>query len=351
MKKRLLVLMVLAFLSASCNVLNKTSLSGVLKTVNGGVDWQFANTLKNPEGSLAGLNISKIIIDSQNTQTVYAAAYNGGLYKSEDSAGSWSRILSKILVYDFTLDPKDSKIIYAAGMFADHGKLLKTADGGASWQEIYNEATSINPVRTVAVNPSQANQIIIGTESGSVIKSSDYGLNWQMVKNFEGRINRVFWQNGNFYILVKNKGLFKSDSLINNFVNITENLGKAVSIAGFTLPFNENPIYNQVYVDSLSPSLIYLTTEKGVYKTTDEGKNWLFLQLPVRAGENNPRPIVLAKTSSNIVYTAVAATIYKSVDGGITWQTQSVATNGFVNFIAIDPSLPQISYAGLYANN
>jgi photosystem II stability/assembly factor-like uncharacterized protein len=346
-----LVIACVCLLSASCNLFNKTTLSGMVKSVNGGADWQFINNLKSPQaGSLSGLNISKIYIDPLNHQVVYASAYNGGFYKSEDSGANWSRILSKILVYDFAFDPSDNKIIYASGIFADHGKILKTTDGGSSWLEIYNDATNQNPVRNIAVNPTQKNQIVAGTEFGTIIKSLDTGSSWQLVKDFSGRVNRILWQNNSVYVLIKSKGLFKATGFVDNFQELTGNLGKGVSIAGIALPFNANPVYNQVYVDNLSSSLIYLTTEKGVYKTTDEGKNWLYLQLPKKPEEGNPKPIVLSKTSSNIVYTAVGSTIYKSVDGGGSWQTQSIATNGYVNYIAIDPILPQINYAGIYVN-
>jgi hypothetical protein len=44
------------------------------------------------------------------------------------------------------------------------------------------------------------------------------------------------------------------------------------------------------------------------------------------------------------------ATIYKTQNGGDTWQTQSIVTTGFINSLAVNPNSPQIVYGGIYEN-
>jgi photosystem II stability/assembly factor-like uncharacterized protein len=343
------ILSAIIFLSAGCNFFQKAAASGVIKTVNGGGDWQFSNAIKdNLKASIGTLNVSKMDFDPQNHETVFVGGYNGGLYKSEDSGGSWKNILSKILVYDFAVSPTDSKTIYVAGLYADHGKVLKTTDGGATWQEIYNDAGSQNAVRTIAVNPASPNQILIGTDSGNIIKSADSGLSWQLAKNFDDRINRIVWRNGGAYSLLKTKGLFKTTDFGVTYQNLSPGTDK---FFGSSLTDNITglaDVFNQFYVDPLSNNLIYVTTSRGLYKTTDEGHTWNRILLPVDAGNSNTRAIAVAQSSSNLVFTSVGATIYKSTDGGQSFQTQSINTNGYVNYILIDPQLPQIVYGGAY---
>ena len=98
------------------------------------------------------------------------------------AGGTWARILGKILTYDFAIHPFDSNIIYAAGYFADKGRVVKTTDGGKSWEEVYSEAAVSVSVRSVALNPSQPNQVIIGNSAGSVAKSNDGGITWKLIK-------------------------------------------------------------------------------------------------------------------------------------------------------------------------
>ncbi len=351
MKQKLIILLVPVLFTAqacSLNLFKKPSPAGVIKTVNGGMDWQFSNVLKDTKsGSISSLNISKLDFDPTNRETVYASSYNGGLYKSEDSAGSWKIILSKILVYDFAINPQDPKIIYVAGYYGSFGKVLKTVDKGATWQEIYNEGSGDNIVRAVAINPTQPNQVVIGTASGEIIKSADGGISWKLAKNFDSRVNRITWTNNGFYVLLKTKGLSKSNDFGENFSDLTSSLTMAPG-SWYSASATSIESFNQAYVDSVSSSLIYLATSKGLYKTTDEGKTWAPQSLPLKPEDSNARAVTVAKNSSNIVFASVGPTMYKSTDGGSTFQTQSIATRGFINYILIDPQLPQIVYGGIY---
>lgn len=346
MKNKLVILSIF-FLAVSCNPFKKPALSGVARTNNGGVDWTVANTIKDSQQTIAALNVAKMDFDPRNRETVFVSGFNDGLYKSEDSGASWQRILSKIWVFDFAIHPFDSQIIYAAGYFGDKGYVVKTLDGGKSWEEVYSEAAPSVSVRSIALNPAQANQIIIGNSAGSLVQSSDGGNTWKQIKNFEDRINKVYWLAGQAYVLLRGKGLFKSTSLeAGEFIELTGNLGKSQSFLSSFSGLSDKD-FNQAHIDKLNPGLIYLTAGKGVFKTADEGKTWQKLSLPGKQSNELPaRAVVVARSSSNLVFVSVGNVIYKSTDGGKTFQTQTVSTSGFVNYILVDPQLPQIVYAG-----
>jgi photosystem II stability/assembly factor-like uncharacterized protein len=346
--KNILLLASLVFTAISCNPFSQSIVAGVEKTVNGGADWQQANTVTNPSGtSLSAANISMMALEPGHREVVFAGSYNAGLYKSDDSAGSWKKILSKIGVYDFVFNPLDTKNIYVAGFFDTHGRVLATKDGGATWQELYNEEVKENAVRSIALNVNQPSQIVIGTAAGALIKSSDSGLSWSLIKNFDDQINRIVWVNGNLYILLKTKGLQKTSDFGLTFQDVTTTLSAATGAFGE----RQVEVFSQLYVDPLSSQLLYVTTNKGLYKSIDGGVNWSHIVLPVDQGDSATKSIAVSVASSNIVYTSVGGTIYKSTDGGATWQTQNIGGGGFINVIIVDPSLPQISYAGIYGNN
>ncbi len=348
--KKLFLTAAFIFLAAGCNPFSKSLPAGVVKSVNGGVDWQFANTASgSPVSGLSTLSISKLAFDPQNRQTVFAASYTGGMYKSEDAAGSWANILSDIYVYDFAISPIDSKTIYAAGFYNADGRALKTTDGGASWNQIYDEETPSDAVRSIALNPANPNELVIGTTVGDVIKSSDGGQTWLLLKSFNDQVNRVLWQDNSVYVLLKTKGLFASTDSGATFTQLTSSLANVYGLGG--LSYSSSPIENfsQVYVDFDSQDLIYITTNKGLYKTIDGGKTWTFLPLPVSAQDSAARAIAVAPGDSSTVFTSVGSTVYKSLDAGQTWQTQGLTTAGFINYILIDPQLPQIVYAGVYS--
>lgn len=350
--KKILIILLVTLVSAGCNLFSKALPGGVIKTVNGGSDWQFSNAAKGDSSkTMAALNISKLLFDPQNRQIVYAGAYNGGLYKSEDSGVSWTNIFpNKIFVYDFAIHPQDTKIIYAAGFYLNAGRVAKSNDGGVSWTEVYHEASQNNGVRNISLNPQNPNQVLIGTASGTVIKSSDGGNTWQLVKDFKNQVNRVIWQNNQMYVLLKTEGLKISNDSGANFTDLTANIGAGYNLGGFSYNPKAIDTFSQVYIDTLDQNLIYITTDKGLYKTTDSGKVWTKMNLPVKTESSAARAITVSKSNSNIVYTSVESTIFKSVDGGKSWQTQGIAgAAGFINYLLIDPELSQIVYGGIYS--
>jgi photosystem II stability/assembly factor-like uncharacterized protein len=200
----------------------------------------------------------------------------------------------------------------------------------------------------VALNPSSPNQILIGTDSGSLIKSADSGISWQLVKSYGERINRIIWRNSGVYFLLRTTGLVKTADFGANLQSLSPDIK---NISGSSASYNINGVadtFNQFYVDPLSNNLIYVTSSRGLFKTTDEGKTWTKVSLPVDAGDGNVRAIAVAQSSSNLVFTNVGATIYKSTDGGGNWQTQSINTTGYINYLLIDSQLPQIVYGGIF---
>lgn len=349
MTKKIFLLAPIMLLSASCSLGGSSIVAGAVNTVNGGADWQMMNSIAGSKSTIASLSISKMAFDPQDRTKVFAGGYNGGLYKWDNNSNSWTEILSNILVYDFVVNPVDDKTIYAAGLFSDHGRLLVTKDGGSTWNQIFDDPSQDNPVRAVVVNPANLNELAIGLGSGSVIKSADGGLSWQLAKDFGDRVNRMLWQNNNLYVLLQDQGLYVSTDFGQTFSQISSGITTTSSISNNRVA-TPALTFNQFYVDPITSSLMYITTSDGLYKSTDGGTTWQNLPLPIQNGNSVSRSIAVAPTSSNIVFTNVGSTIYKTLDGGTTWQTQKVATNGIINYILIDPQLPQIDWAGIYGN-
>jgi hypothetical protein len=152
--------------------------------------------------------------------------------------------------------------------------------------------------------------------------------------------------------LLKDNGLYKSADLGATFTELTASLKTSYGAGDISYTTNTSGVgsYHQAYVDSTDPNLIYFTTDEGLYKSTDAGLTWKAQTLPVQPGQTAARAVSVSSTSSDIVYASVGGTVYKSLDAGQTWQTQGIVTTGFVNYILIDPNLPQISYVGIYIN-
>jgi photosystem II stability/assembly factor-like uncharacterized protein len=153
--------------------------SGGFKSTDGGATWE----PKHFGGSL-------VAIDPRDSSTLYAADIWDGrtLFKSKDAGETWSPLatppgfaalaeeapdISVLLV-----DPQDRQTIYAGGLFSG---LIKSKDGGDSWEAVNFGMPSVfvdrsSSVTALAIDP-RSNTIYAA--SGSVmLKSTDGAVTW-----------------------------------------------------------------------------------------------------------------------------------------------------------------------------
>jgi hypothetical protein len=127
--------------------------NGVFKSTDDGKSW----TAKNLGlGSKENMRVCRVFLHSDGTLFALITALKQGrqfmpegvgLYRSKDGAEHWEWInKSEPLMWpkDFTVDPKDSRIIYLGAADAngkEEGGLYRTTDGGGSWKRIGREGS------------------------------------------------------------------------------------------------------------------------------------------------------------------------------------------------------------------
>ncbi len=123
-----------------------------------------------PEGSNAPNGLA---IDPSNPQRLYLAAWaralgvhgdGGGVYLSEDGGKTWRQVLEKDRhIYDVTIDPRDSKILYASGF---ESSAWRSSDRGEHWSRI--PGFNFKWGHRVMTDPADAQKIYITTFGGGV---------------------------------------------------------------------------------------------------------------------------------------------------------------------------------------
>ncbi len=173
--------------------------------------------------------------------------------------------------------------------------------------------------------------------------------------NMGGRITDIAVDESNpknIYIAAANGGVWKSTDGGDQWTPIfdeqeTLNIG-AIALA----PSDPNIIY--VGTGEANPRNS-VTSGRGVYKSIDGGKSWQYLGLKE---SHHIGRIVVDPKDANVVYVAALGHlwgfnkergIYKSIDGGKTWQQSKYLDEktGFID-LAIDPEDPKILYACSY---
>ena len=157
---------------------------GVFKSVDGGENWAGA------DGGLAGntrFPFPTIAIDPLTPATLYAATTDG-VFKSTDAARSWNKLDTvppeAYGAYSFeggvTIDPVSPSTIYVDFNAGKEQGILKSTDGGESWNILYT-AQGISPHGLVVdlITPSTL-YARSSNSAGSILKSTDGGQTWTM---------------------------------------------------------------------------------------------------------------------------------------------------------------------------
>jgi len=187
--------------------------NGIYKTTNGGQNWSAVN---NGLGVNGNLQVRKIAIDPNNPLILYVgieakhiengndmSTVQGGLFKSTDGGGSWTRIdtsLPQLSVWDIEVVPGNSQTIYTAVRSEyDHtlqrefpGGVYKSVDGGNNWHKMNSGFGSEEnlDVLSLALSPAGPDILYAATSDApyhdnssgrGIFKSTNGGAHWTPV--------------------------------------------------------------------------------------------------------------------------------------------------------------------------
>jgi photosystem II stability/assembly factor-like uncharacterized protein len=375
----LITLLFIVLVAAGCKSPLDTGVSGggIVKTVNGGEDWAPQNKAEpvlNAKGkpsapaqsALASSSVTKLSFAPGSSTKLFAAALAQGLFFSGNSGDTWTQILSKFNVFDFVVDPTNEDHIYVAGQSTARARVLETKDRGKSWQEVFNDAVSQNSARTIALNPTNVQQVLVGLNSGDLLVSQDGGQTWSFAQNFQDSVQQITWPiQGLLYVMTRTKGLYVSRDAGKNFENMSKSLldlnvwrkslpappplpsDDQTAVVSSVLPSTTAQTFYRFAVDPRVPTTVYVTADNGVFLNADGGVVWSYLKLPLRRTENSPVRAVGLGDQGKTLYVGVANTVYKSTNQGQAWQVTAIATDAAINYILVDFTVPSVAYIGL----
>ncbi len=191
--------------------------------------------------------------------------------------------------------------------------------------------------------PSQPNVFYIGVNNGGVWKTNDYGRTWKPIFDDQptGSIGDIVVSpsNPNVIYVGSGEGLQRPDLSVGDGIYrsadggktwINTGLKEGLQIGGLDIdPKNENRVFAAVLGHPYGPN-----TERGVYRSTDGGKNW---ERVLYKDENTgATQVTIDPNNSNIIYADMWAGrqgpwengawngkesgLFKSMDGGTTWK-------------------------------
>jgi len=130
-----------------------------------------------------------------NERDGFVSTYDGGLYKTTDSAKTWTALNSTTTLPIRDIYFSDSQVGFAVGGF-----ILKTTDGGKSWRNVFTPTEKVEITSVYFVNASLG--FCIG--DNMVFKTTDGGQTWseQKINNLGGKMMQIkFTSSVNGYIV------------------------------------------------------------------------------------------------------------------------------------------------------
>jgi len=285
-----------------------------------GLTWEPSNEGIPSFEATINVPVFSATVDPHNPNTIWVGTqYTGHIYKSTDGGHTWIQRDEGVEPHSglhfrgFTVDPRSSDIVYAQAevdsrVFVEAGRpgpnpdptpvggrVYRTTDGGAHWSMIW-EGDAL--ARYLWIDPGNPDVLYVSTgifdrspmnspagmlttpwDAGGlgVLKSTDGGQSWTTLGGQQGlemlHVGSLYMKPGDPQTLLAGAG--------------------AITLGG-----------------EGEPSGI-------VYLTQDGGESWT----PVVTGDNAIGAVEFCEQDPQIAYAAGELRVYRSADGGLTWQS------------------------------
>lgn len=172
------------------------SSSGIYRSVDGGRSWLATGGAGLPEGPMGRIELA--VAPGRQAQRVWAsveAVEGGGLYRSDDGGNHWQQVNSDTSLTGnymgwLTADPRDAETVWAGGQ-----PLRRSTDGGKTFT-IVRSSPGGDDYHALWIDPRDTMRMITGADQGAVVTFNG-GESWSSWYNQPtGQFYRVAVDNG-----------------------------------------------------------------------------------------------------------------------------------------------------------
>ena len=285
-------------------------------------------TWKNANPAFTFVTVHALAIDPNDAQTIYAAPWGAGLFRSSDAGKSWSAIKTPtVSIYALAIDPGDSQTIYIADRTSP--TIYRSIDKGATWSTLVSLSNeSYYRIFGMTLHQGKLYFSAMRRASGMLALFQDplsghtFRLDGTTPTQLDG-ISRVaisFFSTGTeLYAVSHIRGVFKLEG--SNWTDISATLpdmaffnligdGTTLLLAGggdLNIAFNHRIGDDKVVNE--------------IYRSLDGGKTWLGL-LKDNRFESPIKQVLRHPTNASVLFVATQNGLYVSTDSGTNWQQQ-----------------------------
>jgi len=228
---------------------------GVYKTTNGGSTWSKLS-------GVSATRIARISVSPTNANRVYVAG-NSGLEYSGDGGATWSVALAGN-ISDVVIDETDDDTIYAA---VDNDAVYKSTDNGSTWIRLTSGPTGTDAdwlKLVLGVSGAHGSDFLLAKGATQIHKTEDGGTTWSIL----GGTHTYSWHGWCDLISVA-----PDDESI---IMAGGNTAKRSTDGGATWS-SMSGLHADHHFAVFAPSnmnTVYEANDGGLYKSTDKGATW-----------------------------------------------------------------------------
>ena len=268
-------------------------------------------------------------------QRAYLAAYEAGVYRTDDGGLTWSHLDSYPTDYAHSVlaHPAEANTVFVG---SEPAAVFRSSDGGKTWDEFggfravpesaewgFHSPTRDSHVRDLRVAPNDPNCLYAGIEVGGMVSSHDGGASWTQLPGLDDDIHCVNLSEnrpGSVYVATASAP-YRSDDGGSEWELINSGLDRRYTLHIAAAPHDADLVLVTVSSNARRSSPQF-------YRSTDGGRSW---QLVAGLGEGeNPEDMVVAfewdPQEGNKVYAGTdGGGLFCSEDRGLNWQPLPVS--------------------------
>jgi photosystem II stability/assembly factor-like uncharacterized protein len=285
----------------------------VLKSTNNGLNWM---TLSYPSVG----NLKCVFFLNANTGWIagYTDGVSGNLYYTINGGALWiNRTIKDSLTNIYTVRFADENTGYAGGSEI----LYKTTNSGINWFQCYNTNTYYSGIYFLTSDLAFVS-VGSGFYDGKIIKTTNGGMSWQ-ASSFSTPVDNIYFLN----------------SLSGFAVSLQKILGTADMGGSWGVVYTAPQYTFLLSVTRSSNSNVFAcgTYEEEcgiIVRSTNEGLNWNLMQIGGRLRLNS----ISFADSQNGITVGTRGEIYKTSDGGSSWNEITYGNLNNLNSISFTNS-------------
>lgn len=247
-------------------------------------------------------DIHGLEVDINDPDRLYLPNHQGLYVQEADGVITKQSEISDDLM-SFAIHPTDENVLFASGHPRSGGNfgLIKSVDGGATWQDVSEGLNGPVDFHTMAVD-SENGDHIFGYYAGALQRTLEGGESWEYLNNAPDQIIQL--SNGN-----KQGQLYASTT---NGLYVSNDQGNTWELAAF-----EGETVIAIEVNPVSGQMIANTNAQGLVMSSDDGKTWYKSDFSTSETVLYIASSVSEPTKSYLVTKSLK--IYRSSDNGSSW--------------------------------